>query len=220
MASDYDTTEFVDTEVQSNAAPEPAGENSAIDDPAPSQEDLDGHASDVQTKLAKLKRKRDQLEEERNQVEDARRRRAELTQSHQELLHHLTRGVTIVEEEAIKAQREAEHSTKILSGLRTSLEAIKQIDQSKWSKTDWMVELTKAQTAVDTARHEWNAARLKYERLDSVADEAVRQPDGTMPAPKLSLMDQSFGQLCRLGFALTWPIAAAILAVLLVMLFR
>jgi len=214
MASDYDTTEFVDTEVPGNANPA-----AQPDEPAPSQEELDSHASDVQAKLARLKRKRDQLEEERNKVEDARRRRAELSQSHQELLHHLTRGVAVVEEEAIKAQREAEQATRILSGLKSSLEAIKSIDQSKWSKSDWMVELTKAQTVVDTARHEWNAARLKYERLDKVADEPIRQPDGAMPPPRLSLMDQSFGQLCRLGFALTWPIAAAIVAVLLVMLF-
>jgi hypothetical protein len=222
MASDYDTTEFVDTEVPTNVSATPASvpEGGSSDNPAPSQEELDSQASDVQSKLAKLKRKREQLEEERNKVEDARQRRSELTQGHEEMLHHLTRGVVILEEEAIAAQREAEQSAKTLSALQTALEGIKSVDQTKWNSSDWMLELTKAQTAVENARHEWNAARLKYERLDSVTSEPVRQPDGTMPAPRLALTEQSFGQLCRLGFALTWPIATAIIAVLLVMLLR
>lgn len=222
MASDYDTTEFVDTEVQTyipataKSAPVNAGDEAA----APTQEELDSNASDVQGKLAKLKRKRDQLETERSELEEAKRRRSELTQSHKEMLHHLTRGVGILEEEAITARRDAEQADKTLEALQNALEGVSAIDQDKWTKTNWTVELTKAQTAVENARHEWNSARMKYVRLDSVAEEPVRQSDGTMPAPKLSFTEQSFAQLCRLGFALTWPIATAIIAVLLVMLFR
>ncbi len=222
MASDYDSTEFVDTEVPANVSSRPvAGAGSGpAETPAPSQEELDGQASDVQSKLAELKRRREALEGERDEVEAARRRRAELAQSHAELMRHLTRGVVLLEEEAISAGREAEQSAKIFSSLQTALANVSAIDQEQWSKKNWMTELTKAETAVENARHEWNAARLKYARLDAVVEEPVRQPDGTMPAPKLALTEQTFGQLCRLGFALTWPIAAAIVAVLLVMLFR
>ena len=114
----------------------------------------------------------------------------------------------------------AEQMAASLANLKTSLENVSAIDQKNWNSDNWMVELTKALTSVENARHEWNAARLKWPRLDAVVEEPIREPDGTMPAPKLSLTEQTFGQLCRLGFALTWPIAAAILAVLLVMLFR
>lgn len=221
MASDFDTTEFVDTDVQAAAPVVESGTSDlSTDEAAPTQKELEGKATDVQSKLAKLEQRQKQLEKERNDIEEAKRRRAELTQGHQEMLHHLTRGVAILEEDAVIARREAEQMATSLANLKNALENVSAIDQKHWNADNWTVELTKALTAVENARHEWNAARLKWPRLDSVVEEPIREPDGTMPPPRLALTEQTFGQLCRLGFALTWPIAAAIFAVLLVMLFR
>jgi chromosome segregation ATPase len=210
MASDIDPTEFVDTDVTA----------ASDHGPAPSREELDTRSADVQDKLAELERRRSQLEKERTEVEEARRRRAELAHGHQEMLHHLTRGVAILQEEAITTRREADQMAKSLNALQHALENVSAIDQDKWNESNWVNELTKALTAVENARHEWNSARQKWPRLDGVAKEAIRQPNGMMPPPRLTLTDQSFGQLCRLGFALTWPVAAALLAVLTVLLFR
>jgi chromosome segregation ATPase len=197
MASDNDPTEFVDTEVASTSQkPSP-----------PSHEELETRSADVQGKLAELERRRAQLEKERTEVEEARRRRSELAHGHQEMLHHLTRGVAILQEEAITTRREADQMTKTLSALQQALEKVSAIDQE-------------ALTAVENARHEWNSARQKWPRLDGVTQEVLRQADGTMPPPRLSLTDQSFGQLCRLGFALTWPVAATLLALLATLLLR
>lgn len=210
MASDNDPTEFVDTEVASTA-PKPS---------PPSHEELETRSADVQGKLAELERRRAQLEKERTEVEEARRRRSELAHGHQEMLHHLTRGVAILQEEAITTRREADQMTKTLSALQQALEKVSAIDQDKWNESNWVMELTKALTAVENARHEWNSARQKWPRLDGVNQEVLRQADGTMPPPRLSLTDQSFGQLCRLGFALTWPVAAALFALLAAFLLR
>lgn len=221
MASDFDSTEFVDTEVQTAShrvqvqATEHADAGSA-----PSSEELDGRSSEVQSQLVSLEKKREQLERERGEVEEARRRRAELATGYEEMLHHLTRGVAILEEETVLAKREAEQMAKSLLSLKNSLEGVEEIDQEKWNEANWMKELTKALTVIENARHEWNAARLKWPRLDGVANEARPDAEGKMPSPKLAFSDQSFGQLCRLGFALTWPIAAAIMALLIVILFR
>lgn len=226
MASDFDSTEFVDTEVQSTSHRSPASETEYEDaGSAPASEELSEHSADVQSQLVSLEEKRKQLERERSDVEEAKRRRAELATGFDEMLHHLVRGVTILEEETIVAKREAEQMTKSLAALKNSLTAINQIDQSKidqkkWTDSSWMNDVTKALTAVENARHEWNAARLKWPRLDGVTKEARPDAEGNMPAPELGFSDQSFGQLCRLGFALTWPIAAAISALLLVILFR
>jgi chromosome segregation ATPase len=213
MASEPDPTEFVDTDV---AASRPTSPASA----APSRAELDDRSSDVQSKLAELERRRAQLEKERTEVEEARRRRSELAHGHQEMLHHLTRGVEILQEEAIVTRRDADQMARSLTALQQALEKVTAIDQKAWTESNWMNELTKALTSVENARHEWNSARQKWPRLDGVAHEAMRQPDGTMPPPKLALLDQSFGQLCRLGFALTWPVAVAILAVMVVLLLR
>jgi len=226
MASDFDSTEFVDTEVQSTSHRSPAPVTEYEDaGAAPASEELNEHSADVQSQLVSLEEKRKQLEKERSDVEEARRRRAELATGFDEMLHHLIRGVAILEEDTIVAKREADQMTKSLGALKTCLEAVNQIDQTKvdqkkWTDATWMAELTKSLTVVENARHEWNAARLKWPRLDGVAGEARPDVEGNMPAPKLGFSDQSFGQLCRLGFALTWPIAAAIMALLLVILFR
>ncbi|MBL6765853.1 MAG: hypothetical protein ISQ14_12940 [Verrucomicrobiae bacterium] len=214
MASDFDSTEFVDTEVTEGSGPtaQPA-------EHAPSQEELDDRSSDVQSKLAELERRRAQLEKERAEVEEARRRRSELAHGHQEMLHHLTRGVGILQEDAITARRDADQMAKSLSALKQALENVTAINQEKWTESNWMAELTVALTAVENARHEWNNARQKWPRLDP-DKKSARLQDGSLPAPDLSLTDQSFGQLCRLGFALTWPVAGAVLAVLAVLLFR
>ncbi len=221
MASDFDSTEFVDTDVQtaSHRVPSTATEH-ADAGAAPSSEELDGRSSEVQSQLVSLEKKREQLERERGEVEEARRRRAELATGYEEMLHHLTRGVAILEEETVLAKREAEQMAKSLLSLKNSLEGVEKIDQEKWNEANWMTELTKALTVIENARHEWNAARLKWPRLDGVANEARPDAEGKMPAPRLAFSDQSFGQLCRLGFALTWPIAAAIMALLIVILFR
>jgi hypothetical protein len=65
---------------------------------------------------------------------------------------------------------------------------------------------------------EWNTARLKFAFL-SAAPEA--SPQST--APKLSapiLGTAELGQLCKIGFALTWPLLVLGLGILLVLLLR
>jgi hypothetical protein len=78
-------------------------------------------------------------------------------------------------------------------------------------------------TTLENARMEWNAARLKFPVLTGAAQEgAGTAPAAGAPAPSL-FAKHTFGELCRLGFALTWPlagIATLALAALLVFLFR
>ena len=71
---------------------------------------------------------------------------------------------------------------------------------------------------------EWNGARLKWPVLDGALPAA---PGSTAPAGPAKIQGhflgaQSFGELCRLGFALTWPVAVAVLlgAALMVLLRR
>jgi hypothetical protein len=58
---------------------------------------------------------------------------------------------------------------------------------------------------------EWTAARLKF---PSLSGDTVEQGTAASPitqAPSAVLGTYSFAQLCRLGFALTWPLAAVVL---------
>src|SRR5260370_5629478 len=98
-----------------------------------------------------------------------------------------------------------------------------QSHEDTWTKVDFNVELTGALTTLENARMEWNTARLNSPVLAGPAPDA----DSTTPAAGSStpslLATHRFGALCRLGLALTWPLAAvALLALagLLVILLR
>jgi hypothetical protein len=225
MPSDFDQSEFVDNDAFTTARPvvRPVTMSEPTASRPPSREELDLRVSDAQQQLAELKRKQDELERERATLEEARRRRVELQTGREEMLHHLARGLVLLEEGELKSRRDAEQMAKSLVGLRESLDKIRAINEEGWSAEAYNIELTRALTAIENARMEWNGARLKWPVLDGALATA---PASTSTDPaKIQghfLGAQNFGELCRLGFALTWPVAVAVLlgAALLLVLRR
>ena len=91
-----------------------------------------------------------------------------------------------------------------LEGLRGALASLEPLTEKAWSDQNWEQELTRALTVIENARMEHNGARLKWPVLDG------KTAEGSAPAEapqKLSFTTLPTGQLCRLGFALTWPLA-------------
>jgi hypothetical protein len=124
------------------------------------------------------------------------------------MIQSLTRGVGLLEEAEFSARRDAEQMAKAVAGLREALEKIQAIHEDTWTKDNFAVELTRALTALENARMEWNTARLKFSLLSGQVEEPNATP-AAPAAPTSPLMAaQTFGDLCRIGFALTWPLAA------------
>lgn len=225
MPSDFDTSEFVDSDVLSTARPvaRPITMSDSSSSRPPSREELDLRVSDAQQQLAELKRKQDELERERAALEEARRRRVELQTGREEMLHHLARGLVLLEEAEMKSRRDVEQMEKSVAGLRESLVKVQAVNEEAWSAESYNVELTRALTAIENARMEWNGARLKWPLLDgALVSTAASAAAGPTKIQGHFLGAQSFGELCRLGFALTWPVAVAVLlgAALMVLLRR
>jgi len=205
MAAEYDTTEFVDTDFQTQKSPfaatAPAG------DPlrAPTREEVDRKVVEAQQKLAELKRAQEGLERERAALEELRRRQSEFQTGRQEMVHSLTRGLGLLEEAEFNARRDAEQMVKTVTDFRDALEKIQTIHEETWNKENFSVELTRALTVIENARMEWNAARLKFPVLSG---ETPAKPETAgAPAPAVSpWADLNFGQLCKIGLALTWPL--------------
>ena len=65
---------------------------------------------------------------------------------------------------------------------------------------------------------EWNAARLKFPVLSNSAESGSGSAPSATAPPTSLLAAHSFGDLCRLGLALTWPLAAVLLIASLVLL--
>jgi hypothetical protein len=169
MASEFDASEFVDDDFQT--ARKSAGVSTAVADGlrAPSRDEVESKVTDMQQKLAELKRTQQELERERASLEETRRRQLEFTTGRQEMQQHLTRGIGLLEEAEFAARRDAEQMAKALQGLREALAKVESIRQEAWTKDNLNIELTRANTAVENARMEWNAARLKFPILSGPA---------------------------------------------------
>jgi chromosome segregation ATPase len=207
MSSDYDASEFVDGDFEARKTPYSAGPGS-VGPRAPTQQEVDARVADAQSRLAELKRAQEQLERERASLEETRRRQIEFQTSRQEMMQNLARGLTLLEEVELNTRREADQTAKTVVDLKDALTKVQAIQEDAWTKDNFQVELTRALTTIENARMEWNAARLKYPTLSAPPAEGA-QPAGEEPQETLPrIAGLSFGELCRLGFALTWPLAA------------
>lgn len=212
MSSDYDATEFIDGDFQAHHLAHAAALASAGQlQRAPSRVEVDSKVAEAQHKLSELKRAQEELERERAALEETRRRQIEYQTGRQEMLQNLTRGAGLLEEAEFKARRDSEQFAKTLVDFRDALSKIESIREETWTRDNFPAELTRALTTLENARMEWNAARLKFPLLSGQAVDpgAVVTPGQASPASALE--NCSFGQLCRIGFALTWPLTAVLL---------
>ncbi|MBI5772291.1 MAG: hypothetical protein HZA89_00940 [Verrucomicrobia bacterium] len=223
MASQYDESEFVDTEYQAakSATAAPAGPAYSAAGRGPTRAELDSKVGDTQQRLAELKRAQEELERERAGLEEARRRQSELHTGREEMLHHLARGLQLLTEAEFAARRESEQMTKTLAALNESLTKLQGIQEEGWSKENWNLELTRALTIIENARMEWNSARLKWPLLDSAKtpEDGAASASAGQSAPE-QLASLNFFQLCKLGLALTWPLLVLGSVVVVVLVLR
>jgi len=215
MPTEYDATEFVDTDFHTpKSTYAPASANAAANSfRAPTREEVDSRVSEAQQKLVELKRAQEELERERAALEEVRRRQTEFQTGRQEMIQNLTRGLGLLEEAEFTARRDAEQMAKCISEMRDALAKIQAIDEEAWSKDNFNVELTRALTTLENARLEWNGARLKFTLLSGPAAAATSPGAPLNSSAEPLFAAKSFFELCRLGLALTWPLAlVAVLA--------
>jgi len=211
--AEYDATEFIDTDFQAHKSPSPFA---PTNDPlrAPTREDVDRKVVEAQQKLAELKRAQEDLERERASLEELRRRQLEFQNGRQEMVHNLTRGLGLLEEAEFNARRDSEQMIKTLADFRGALEKIQNVRDETWTKENFQMELTRALTVVENARMEWNSARLK---LPALAGETAQKKSEAESAPQPAVSpfaNLSFGELCKIGLAMTWPLLIVALGAL------
>jgi hypothetical protein len=219
MSSDHDATEFVDGDFQTHKSPFSATPGGAGQPQrAPTREEVAADLARKQQELAAIIRAKEEKERERAALEETRRRQMEFHTGREETIQNLTRGVSLLEEAEFSARREAEQMAKTLVGLRDALAKVQAVREETWTKDNFSVELTRALTALENARMEWNAARLKFPVLSGTAQNGSASAPAA-PAPAASfLAAHSFGELCRIGLALTWPLAVVALVALVALL--
>ncbi len=207
MASDYDATEFVDTDFQARQSPQ-ASANALAGalQRAPTREEVDSRVAEAQQKLAELKRAQEDLERERSALEEVRRRQMEFQNGRKEVIHQLTRGLGLLQEAEFNSRRDAEQMARAMVDLGEALKKVEAVHEEGWTKDNFNIELTRALTAIENARMEWNGARLKFPILSAAPKEATADA-ATGTSSITPFAGKPFAELCKLGLALTWPLA-------------
>lgn len=218
MGGDLDHSDFVDPDYErtrrgGGAMPSMAAAASAAGGARPpSREEINQQVTAAQQALIELKRRQEELERERSQLEEARRRRIEYEQGREEMLTHLTRGIALLDEAEQSSRRDAEQMSRSLGDLRTALDKVSALNEASWSAEAYHGELTRALTTLESARMEWNSAQVKWPVLTPKnGGPSGNSPDAEDAAPLFH--GKTPGELARLGLALTWPVAVAVLAV-------
>ena len=218
MASNYDATEFIDGDFETHKTAQSVASPGAKTNRA---------GEEAEAELTKLLQQREEMKREQEELhrkiaarEETRRRQIECRTGRQEVVQNLIRGVGLLEEAEFNARRDAEQMAKALVELREALTKVEAIQEETWAADKLDTELTRALTTIENARLEWNSARLKFPLLSGQPAQVT--PEAATQASPRAWTEFSFGQLCRLGLALTWPLAvvailgaAALLALVL-----
>jgi len=214
MPSENDDSDFVDSDFLESRENSVLGSQAGDVDSGLSDEELLEQASLAQQKLSQLQLEQDKVQQNLTELEESKRRRYECGVGREESLRDLTRGIAVLQKTEFDARAEAEQMTRTLDGLKEALAQVEAIDEKNWKTKDWNVVLSRDSATVENARMEWNTARLKWAVLNSsnLLNEEDEENLESKPLKPFTEA-QSFVDMCRLGFALTWPVAVAVLAI-------
>jgi len=115
----------------------------------------------AQEQLLALKRQQEQVEKQKRELEELGRRQEELQQGRVEMTERLTRALVVVERETVDAQKRVELLQAIDDSYRKHLLNLERINSKSWEPTQVNKELSKALSAVEDARAEYNKSRPK-----------------------------------------------------------
>lgn len=220
MAVDKDPSDFIDPEFQTARRAASTAGVSPVSPRAPSREEVEAKVTNVQAELAQLRQEQETLERERAALEETRRRQAEWQTGRAEMDQNLTRSIGLLEKAEFDSRQEADQMAKALAGLRSAIQNVQSISEDQWTKDNFQTEITRALTTLENARLELHSAQLKFPLLTGKAAAQTATHLAENDDKSGDWRNLEFFDLCRIGLALTWPIALAGLGILLVLLFR
>ena len=188
------------------------------EDESLSTEHLENQVQKAQEALLSLKRQQEQIERQKRELEELSRRQEQLQVGKSEMLDKFTRSIVVLERETYEAKKRVELLESIHDSFVQHADSLDAINPKGWEGLDINKELTKALSAVDDARAEYNnnLPRISPESdsSDPMAATMGYQHEYESETPK------DFGYWLRTGFAFTMPLFAlgVVIVILLIML--
>lgn len=176
---------------------------------------LSERVSEADRKKIELEEKLRRLAQERDSLKDAQERRQELDQGRKDMSRELTRGIELLDTALFDTKARAEQMELALGTLKSSLARLKSIQTSEWSDAEYQEKLTQALAQLEGSRSEWEETRLKFAGILAPKNKGTASEGAETSAGGagswFSGEGFSYNELCKVGLALTWPVATAFL---------
>jgi len=166
-----------------------------------STEKLDLQVQKAQEQLLVLKRQQDQIEKQKRDLEELSRRQDQLQQGKAEMVEKFTRASVVLDRETQDAERRLTQLNEIHDAFSKHLQILDSINPRSWEGNDLTRELSKALSAVDDARSEYNKCLPKIQ-VDAPSDQVMGDDGAYGPAG-----EHDFLYWLRSGFAFTLPLS-------------
>ncbi len=191
------------------------------DDPM-SGEHIDTQVAKAQEQILSLKRQQDQIERQKRDLEELGRRQEQLHQGRTEMVEKFTRALVVVDREVYDTQKRVELLQSIRESFAAHAENLEAINPKGWEALELNKELSKALSAVDDARAEYNRALPKITpESDTDHGDAVAVSAGYQ-AEYVGEEQKDFLYWLKAGFAFTLPMFAigVVLIIVLIAIFN
>ncbi len=186
-----------------------------FDEDGPTSEELQDQVQRAKAELDDLKRRSDQIERDKLRLEELSRRQEEFEGGKADMLDKFTRASVVIQRETQDAEKRLDQLHAIHEAFTGHQRALDAINPKAWTGLDLSKELSRALSAVEEARTEYNRSqpRLALEPADDP------RAEGGVPAEYEEYdagADRGFFYWFKAGFAFTLPlIVLGVLALLL-----
>jgi len=122
-------------------------------------EQIEDKVQRAQEQLLQLKRQQDLIEKQKRELEELGRRQEQFQQGRQEVVDNITRALVVLDRESLDAQKRVEQLRSIHNSFIHHLDVVEAINPKNWDNAELGKELSRALSAVEDGRAEYNRSR-------------------------------------------------------------
>lgn len=184
------------------------------EDEALSGEHLDSQVQKAQEQIFALKRQQELIERQKRELEELSRRQEQLQTGKSDMVEKFTRALVVLERETYDAQKRLELLHGVHDAFHQHLDVLEGINPKNWEGLDIQKELTRALSAVDDARGEYNRSQPK---INAVTDHDELEDSGGYSLDLHQESGRDFVYWLKAGFAFTLPLVCIGLILILIL---
>jgi chromosome segregation ATPase len=182
-----------------------------------SPDELDSQVQRAQEQLVQLRRQQDAIEKQKRELEELSRKQDEFERGRTEMVDKISRSLVVIERETYEAEKRVEQLKTSAVSLSQHLRNLERINPKNWPNSDLHKELSKALSAVDDARADYNKSVTK---INADAESEVLDPSAVTDFNEFGPTEElRFGLWFKRGLAFTLPLIlfGALSAIILVL---